>query len=147
MTKAHRSMAHKKDLIQRIAVDEHGDVKLLDSEGRDVRGNDLSAGEEQIFTQSLFSAVSAVSKPAFPMVVDTPLARLDQEHRTGVLKHLAQRGEQVILLSTDTEVVGQYLEAIRPNISVTYRVDNEQDDGIGRSTVTKGYFEQSEVKS
>lgn len=146
MTKAHRSMAHKKDLIQRIEINAEGDVKLLDSAGRDVRSNDLSAGEEQIFTQSLFSAVSAVSKPAFPMVVDTPLARLDQEHRIGVLKHLAQRGEQVILLSTNTEVVGQYLEAIRPHISVTYRVENELDDGIGRSTVTEGYFDESEMK-
>jgi len=145
MTDAHRSMAHKKDLIQRIEIDTHGDVKLLDGAGRDVRGNDLSAGEEQIFTQSLFSAVSEVSKPAFPMVVDTPLARLDQEHRTGVLKHLAQRGEQVILLSTNTEVVGQYLEAIRPHISVRYRVENKSDDGIGRSTVTEGYFDESEV--
>jgi len=145
MTAAHRSMAHKKDLIQRIEIDAHGDVKLLDGAGKDVRGNDLSAGEEQIFTQSLFSAVSAVSKPAFPMVVDTPLARLDREHRVGVLKHLAQRGEQVILLSTDTEVVGQYLAAIRPHLSVTYRVENESVDGIGRSTVTEGYFHESEV--
>jgi len=145
MTDAYISMAHKKGLIQRIEVDAQGDVKLLDGKGEDVRNNDPSAGEKQIFTQSLLSAVSEVSKRAFPVVVDTPLSRLDKEHRIGVLEHLAQRGEQVILLSTDTEVVGQYLEAIRPHISVAYRVVNESDDGIGRSTVTEGYFDESEV--
>jgi len=145
MTEAYISMAHKKGLIQRIEVDAQGDVKLLDGRGEDVRNNDPSAGEKQIFTQSLLSAVSTVSERAFPVVVDTPLSRLDEEHRIGVLKHLAGRGEQVILLSTNTEVVGQYLEAIRPHISVTYRVENESDDGIGRSTVTEGYFNESEV--
>ena len=145
MTEAYISMAHKKDLIQRIEVDTHGDVKLLDGAGRDVRGNDLSAGEKQIFTQSLLSAVSTVSNRAFPVVVDTPLSRLDQEHRKGVLEHLARRDEQVILLSTNTEVVGQYLEAIRSNISVTYLVENESDDDIRRSTVTEGYFPESKA--
>ena len=144
MTKAHRKMAHKKDLIHRIDIDD-GDVKLLNEQGNDVRGNDLSAGEEQIFTQSLFSAVSAVSKRAFPMVVDTPLSRLDENHRKGVLRHLAQRGEQVILLSTDTEVVGTYLQEIDPHIQQKYLIKYRLDGDIGRSTVTQGYFDDSET--
>ncbi len=144
MTKAHRSMAHKKNLIQSIQIID-GDVRLLNQQGKDVRGNDLSAGEEQIFTQSLFSAVSAVSERSFPMVVDTPLARLDAEHRSGVLKHLAQRKGQVILLSTNTEVVGTYLQEINSNIQKKYLIDYSIDDDIGRSTATLGYFDDSEV--
>ncbi len=112
MTKAHRSMAHKKDLVERIVIDENCDVKLLNSDDVDLRGYDLSAGEKQIFTQALISAVSAVSGRGFPMVVDTPLGRLDIEHRKGVLNHLVQREHQVILLSTNTEVVGEYLREI-----------------------------------
>lgn len=140
MTNAYRSMAHKKDLINRIEIDA-GYVKLLNENDEDVRGNDLSAGEEQIFTQSLFSAVSAVSKRSFPMVVDTPLARLDSNHRTGVLKHLAQRDDQqVILLSTDTEVIGDCLKEISESIQKYYLVEYCLNDGIGRSTVTQGYF-------
>ncbi len=145
MTKAHRSMAHKKNLIQNIKIID-GDVKLLNQKGEDVRSNDLSAGEEQIFTQSLFSAVSAVSERSFPMVVDTPLARLDAEHRSGVLKHLAQRKGQVILLSTDTEVVGSYLQEIDSNIQKKYLIRYSMDDGIGHSIVTLGYFDDSEIK-
>lgn len=146
MTDAHKSMAHKKNLIQRIDITD-GDVKLLNMEGEDVRANDLSAGEEQVFTQSLFSAVSAVSERAFPMVVDTPLARLDSEHREGVLKHFAQRGEQVILLSTDTEVVGKYLKAIAANIQEKYLIEYYLDNDIGCSTVKRGYFSDLEAKT
>ena len=106
MTEAHRLMAHKKDLVERIAIDENCEVKLLNADDMDLRRYDLSAGEKQIFTQALISAVSSVSRRGFPMVVDTPLGRLDIEHRKGVLNHLARREHQVILLSTDTEVVG-----------------------------------------
>jgi len=143
MTKAHRAMAHKKDLVERIAIDENCDVKLLNIDGMDLRGYDLSAGEKQIFTQALFSAVSSVSGRGFPMVVDTPLGRLDIEHRKGVLNHLVQREHQVILLSTNTEVVGEYLREIAPHVQKKYSVHFERVGDIGQSTVRPGYFEET----
>jgi DNA sulfur modification protein DndD len=146
MTKAHHSMAHKKDLVERIVIDEDCNVKLLNSEGMDLRGYDLSAGEKQIFTQALISAVSSVSGRGFPMVVDTPLGRLDVEHRKGVLKHLVEREHQVILLSTNTEVVGEYLREIAPHVQKKYLVHFERVGDIGQSTARPGYFEDSEVK-
>jgi DNA sulfur modification protein DndD len=145
MTKAHRAMAHKKDLVERIAIDENCDVKLLNFDGMDLRGYDLSAGEKQIFTQALISAVSSVSGRGFPMVVDTPLGRLDIEHRKGVLNHLVQREHQVILLSTNTEVVGEYLREIAPHVQKKYLVHFERVGDIGQSTARPGYFEDAEA--
>lgn len=146
MTHAHRSMAHKKDLVERIAIDENCEVKLLNADGMDLRGYDLSAGEKQIFTQALISAVSSVSGRGFPMVVDTPLGRLDIEHRKGVLNHLVQREHQVILLSTNTEVVGEYLREIAPHVQKKYLVHFERAGDIGQSTARPGYFEEVEVR-
>ena len=146
MTKAHRSMAHKKDLVERIAIDENCDVKLLNSDDIDLRGYDLSVGEKQIFTQALISAVSSVSGRGFPMVVDTPLGRLDIEHRKGVLNHLVQREHQVILLSTNTEVVGEYLREIAPHVQKKYLIHFERVGDIGQSTARPGYFEETEAR-
>ena len=146
MTEAHRSMAHKKDLVERIAIDENCDVKLLNIDGMDLRGYDLSAGEKQIFTQALISAVSSVSGRGFPMVVDTPLGRLDIEHRKGVLNHLVQRKHQVILLSTNTEVVGEYLREIAPHVQKKYIVQFERVGEIGQSTARPGYFDDAEMR-
>ena len=145
MTSAHRSMAHKKDLVERIAIDANCDVQLLNGEGLDLRRYDLSAGEKQIFTQALISAVSSVSGRGFPMVVDTPLGRLDVEHRKGVLKHLVEREHQVILLSTDTEVVGEYLQEIAPHVQCTFLISFERIGDIGQSRVQPGYFEGEEL--
>ena len=141
MTAAHGSMAHKKDLVERIRIDENCDVQLLNAHGVDIRSYDLSAGEKQIFTQSLISAVSSVSGRGFPMVIDTPLGRLDIEHRKGILNHLASREHQVILLSTDTEVVGEYLREIAFNVRKKYLLHFERVGDMGQSTARVGYFE------
>ena len=147
MTGAHRSMAHKKDLVERIVIDDDCDVKLLNSDGVDIRRFDLSAGEKQIFTQALISAVSSVSGRGFPMVVDTPLGRLDIEHRKGVLNHLVKREHQVILLSTNTEVVGEYLREIEPHVQKKYLIHFERVGEIGQSTARVGYFDEAEVSA
>lgn len=134
----------KKNLIKRINIDENCNVQLLNAKGVDLRDYDLSAGEKQIFTQSLISAVSSVSGQSFPMLVDTPLGRLDDEHRKGVLKHLASHKQQIILLSTDTEIVGEYLQEIEEHVQKKYVLHFERTDDIGQSTCQVGYFEDKE---
>ncbi|QGY03254.1 DNA sulfur modification protein DndD [Methylobacterium mesophilicum SR1.6/6] len=141
MTEGYRTMAHKKDLVERVTIDEDCNVKLLNKRGDDVRDLDLSAGEKQIFTQSLISAVAEVSGRTFPMLIDTPLGRLDVDHRRGVLKHLTQREGQVILLSTNTEVVGEYYELVRPHVLRSMLIKHEDVEGAGKSTPVDGYFE------
>lgn len=147
MTDAHHSMAHKKDMVTQIDIDDDCQVRLLDRDGVDLRNYDLSAGEKQIFTQALISAVASVSQRAFPMVIDTPLGRLDVAHRKGVLRHLVQRGHQVILLSTNTEVVGEYLEEIERHVQKKFIISFERVGDIAESSVREGYFESQEARS
>jgi len=142
MTEAWTAMAHKKGLVHRIEITPECDVRLLNRSGDDIRSMQLSAGEEQIFTQALIQAIAKVSGRDFPFVVDTPLARLDVDHRVGVLRHFTERAGQVILLSTDTEVVGPYLDAIRKRILAAYRLNVHVEDGVTVTTVQEGYFER-----
>ena len=140
MTSAIQAMAHRKDYLRSVEISESGEVRLLTPTGSNLRDLDLSAGEKQIFTQALFSAIAQVTGRVFPLIVDTPLGRLDEQHRVNVLRHLASRDSQVILLSTNTEVVGPYLDAIRDRIVKAYRIENETDGELGRSWPVEGYF-------
>jgi DNA sulfur modification protein DndD len=140
MTEAIRAMAHRSDLLNRVEINRELDVLLLTTDGRDLREFDLSAGEKQVFTQALFAAVAQISCRVFPLVIDTPLGRLDEAHRVNVLRFLASREGQVILISTDTEVVGQYLDAIRPRIAGSWLLRNTTDGSIGHSAPVAGYF-------
>jgi DNA sulfur modification protein DndD len=141
MTSAHKQMAHKQDLVRTIEIDGECNLRLLSHKNRDLRELDLSAGEKQIFTQSLISAIASVSGRAFPLMIDTPLGRLDREHRLRVLSHLAKRDGQVILLSTNTEVVDESLDVIQSHILKSFRIKHEQNGDVGQSWVTEGYFE------
>jgi DNA sulfur modification protein DndD len=140
MTEAIRAMAHRNDYLNRVEIDEDGQVRLLAPNGRNLREFDLSAGEKQIFTQALFAAIARVSRRVFPLVIDTPLGRLDEEHRLNVLRHLAEREGQVILISTNTEVVDGYLDAIRHRVVKAYRIENRTDGDLGISWPVEGYF-------
>jgi DNA sulfur modification protein DndD len=144
MTGVFRQLAHK-SLLREVQIDPACNVRLLGDAGRDMRDMDASAGENQIFALSLIAAIARVSQRQFPMVMDTPLARLDREHRLNVLKYFTGRsgGEQVILLSQPDEVHGPYLDVIRNRVSVSYRIDHEEiGNGVGRSSVRRGYFEE-----
>ncbi|MEG8027711.1 hypothetical protein [Sphingomonas aerolata] len=73
------------------------------------------------------------------MIVDTPLARLDTDHRNALVeRYFPEASHQVIVLSTDTEVDEALLVRLAPNISHTYRLDY---DPAKRATVVRnGYF-------
>lgn len=143
MTSAFKSLAHK-GLLREVKIDSDCNVRLLGDGGRDMRDMDSSAGENQIFALSLIAAIARVSQREFPVFMDTPLARLDREHRLNVLKFFTQRGnEQVILLSQPDEVHGPYLDAIRDRVAVSYKIEHtELGNGVGRSMVRRGYFEE-----
>jgi len=144
MTEAFKAMAHR-TFVNKVVIEPDCSVKLLSTSGRDLRDLDLSAGEQQIFAQALISSVSLVSQRHFPIVVDTPLARLDDDHRQGVLSFFTKRSGQVILLSTDTEVVGPYFQTIKDRLSKTYRLESEHDDDICKSWPVDGYFFDTEA--
>jgi DNA sulfur modification protein DndD len=100
----------------------------------------LSAGERQLLAVSLLWGLAKASRRPLPAIIDTPLGRLDSSHR----RHLVERyfphaSHQVLLLSTDEEIGGEYLDAIRPSVGHSYLL--EFNEAERSSTVKPGYFE------
>lgn len=81
----------------------------------------LSAGEKQIFIMAIYQALSQLNKIDVPYIVDTPFARIDKEHRGKILEKFFKRlNGQVIILSTDEEIVGHYQDVISDIVSDTF---------------------------
>ena len=135
MTKAWKAMAHMSDRVARIEITPECEVRMLTAGGTDLHPIDKSAGASQVFTQALITAITKVSGRTFPFVVDTPLARLSLDQRIGVLKTFTDRQGQVILLSTDQEVVDDKLEAIRDRVMAGYELKVAHDEGVAVTTV------------
>lgn len=81
----------------------------------------LSAGEKQIFIMALYQALSQLNKIDVPYIVDTPFARIDKEHREKILeKFFKELHGQVIIFSTDEEIVGDYQDVLSDVVSNTF---------------------------
>lgn len=144
MTLAFKEMAHKR-YLDRIEIDEGCNVRLLSRSGADLREQQLSAGENQVFASSLISALARAAEIRFPLVIDTPLARLDNDHRRNVLKHFTENvSDQVVLLSQDAEVTGELYELVKPRVVATFLIENESRPGskTGKARIVPGkYFD------
>ena len=81
----------------------------------------LSAGEKQIFVMALYQALSHLNKINVPYIIDTPFARIDKEHRSNILEHFFKELKgQIIILSTDEEIVSNYMDVVSDVISNTF---------------------------
>lgn len=114
-------------------------ISLQDEQKRLLPKSELSAGEKQMYAIAVLWALARVSHRPAPIIVDTPLARLDSEHRSLLLKqYFPSASHQVIILSTDTEIEASSFEALRPHLANSYELEYTATD---EATVVKsGYF-------
>jgi DNA sulfur modification protein DndD len=118
-------------------------VSIKDSHSRLIAKSELSAGEKQIYAISVLWSLARVSGRPLPMIIDTPLARLDRDHRSLLgQQYFPNASHQVIILSTDSEVDAAFIPLIGDSIARSYELSF---DMTAQSTLVKdGYF--SEVK-
>jgi DNA sulfur modification protein DndD len=138
-------LARKRDLVKSIHIDPQTfRVELADKTGRRLPKSELSAGEKQIYAISVLWALARVSGRPLPMIIDTPLARLDSIHREKLIQnYFPNASHQVIILSTDTEIDVQYYEALKPHLSHAIRLLSHEE---GWSEARPGYFWKTQDK-
>lgn len=116
-------------------------IKLLDKDKKEIAKESLSSGEKQIYISCLIKAILKESVKNFPIFIDTPLGRLDEEHRESITKkYYPSLSEQVVLFSTNTEITPKMYKEISGNISKSYLLIN---DGVN-TIIKQGYFNSYE---
>ncbi|KKF99593.1 DNA sulfur modification protein DndD [Methanosarcina mazei] len=138
--KSFTTLARKENLIQKINIDEKDfSIVLYDSEGRKISKKQLSAGEKQIYAISMLWAFTLTSGRPLPFIIDTPLGRLDSDHRGTLINNFfPYASHQMIIFSTDTEVDQKYFKALSPFISKVYHLEYSPKERLTR--VTEDYF-------
>ncbi len=133
-------LSHKPDRIRRVHINpETFSVTLYDTYNQPLAKEELSAGEKQIYTTALLWSLAKISGKPLPMILDTPLGRLDTIHRQLLIEHyFPYVSHQAILLSTNTEIVGDLLSLLTPYISHTFHLAYQQTEGY--TIIENGYF-------
>lgn len=99
-------------------------LKLYNSLNEEILIDNLSAGEKQILLLSTIWAMAKSSNRRLPFIFDTLLGRLDQTHKKSIIENFIPKcGDQVIILSTDSEVDGEHYRMIQPSVSREYVLD------------------------
>ena len=130
----------KDSLISSIQIDRGTyAISAISDEDKVIGLEDLSAGERQLLAISILWSLSEVSKVNVPVVIDTPLGRLDSKHRDQLItKYFPQAGSQTIILSTDEEIIGSYYKSLKPYIGNEYLCDENKETKTGK--IVEGYF-------
>jgi DNA sulfur modification protein DndD len=135
-----RQLVGKSDLISRVRLDPATlEMSVDTSGGRQQPIERLSAGERQLLAVAILWGLSRVSQRDIPLMVDTPLARLDHYHRERLaVAYLPMAARQVIILSTDEEFDAELYQLIAPFVSREYLL--EFSDAESASQIAPGYF-------
>ena len=143
MTGAYKQLAHKSQ-VEKIVIEETGASRLLAKDNTEINF-DRSAGENQLFATALLAGLAEVSGIEAPLVVDTPLARLDSEHRKNILNFWTSREmRQVILLAQDEEIDAEMFKSISGSVGKSYLLEHHDlGRGVGRArAVENQYFKE-----
>ena len=133
-------LSHKGNVIKKVDIDpETFDVTLYDYADKPISKEKLSSGEKQLYAVAMLWGLAKTSGRPLPVIIDTPLGRLDSDHRHNIINnYFPHASHQVILLSTDTEVDQKLYKKLSPNISHSYHLKYDQES---RSTKpTEDYF-------
>lgn len=139
-TTCFKNLIEKDSLVSHIKIDPVTlDVTIIDVDGNELLKNQLSAGEQQMFAISIVWALALTSGYKAPVIIDTPMARLDSSHRANfITKYLPAASSQVMVLSTDEEVYGRYLDLIRDNVMDYYTLLYREEEQC--TCIISGYF-------
>ena len=121
---------HKDHFIAEVILDWNTfEITMLDQTGHQLPFPQLSAGEKQLYLLSLLWAVVKTSQRKIPLIFDTLLGRLDKSHKERILtKYIPNISDQVLILSTDSEVDTPYYNLISPLISQKYLLEFNPTD-------------------
>ena len=124
-------LLHKKNFIEKISIDAKTfEVKLYKGNDDEITKDMLSKGELQMYATAVVWGLALTSGRPLPFMIDTPLARLDEEHRKSIVeKFYPNASHQTIILSTDSEVNFEYYQKLEPYISNSFVIQYDSDKG------------------
>lgn len=129
-----------------MEFDKNWNCMLLRRDGKKTLWEDTntSAGQRQVRMLAFYEALRRLAKLAPPLVVDTPLGRLDKEVKDSVLDQLYLTGHQTIILTTNSEIdpEGPLFQRIKDKLARVYTLNPRGREGSinYEVEVTNDYF-------
>ena len=119
----------KRRSFQDVSIAKNYSIRLTHTTGHESLGS-LSAAERQLLALAFTLALHTVSGFDAPLFIDTPVARVSDEHRQNLGTVFASVGErkQIVLLLTPSEHSPEISERLDKRCSVRYALRLTMDE-------------------
>ena len=127
------TLMHKKGFVKKVQVDIVGDdidIRLFNNRKEEIKKETLSKGEQQMYATSLLSGLVEESNIDFPVFIDSPMQKFDEQHAENIVKHFYPKvSDQVVIFPLiNKELTQKEFNMLEPNISKTYLINNLHED-------------------
>lgn len=129
-----------------MEFDKNWNCSLLRRDNKKASWEDTntSAGQRQVRMLAFYEALRRLAKLVPPLVVDTPLGRLDREVKDSVLDQLYLTGHQTMILTTNSEIDPEsgLFDRVKDKLARVYTLHphGEENSVNYEVTVTNDYF-------
>jgi DNA sulfur modification protein DndD len=143
ITEGLQMLLHKKQFVDKVSIDNKSfEVRLFKGDD-EISKEMLSKGELQMFATAVVWGLAKTSGRPLPFMIDTPLARLDEEHRENLVeKFYPYASHQLIIFSTNSEINGIFYPKLESFVERSFVIKYDSDKG--KTKKYDNYFFDSE---
>ena len=125
-------LMHKNQFVNKIQVrieNEIMDIDLFDTNQQLISKESLSKGEQQLYATALLKALVDESGINFPVFIDSPLQKFDNEHSNNIIKQFYPNisGQVVLFPLLEKELSEPEYELLKPNLNGVYLIENNNE--------------------
>lgn len=123
-------LTNNPELYKGIKIDREFNLVVVRHDGTELPTDTYSpsAGASQIVATAMIGGMNRFATIDAPIVVDTPLGRLDDIHRTNVMRYYSEMGRQVIILYQPKEIGEEDMEGIRDQLASEWAIESLAGD-------------------
>ncbi len=128
-------LMHKKGFIKRVDVDINAtgddiDIVLYNKNDKVIDKSSLSMGERQMYASALLSSLVDESEIEFPVFIDSPMQKFDEQHAENIIKHFYPNvSKQVVIFPLiNKELTEKEYHMLQPKVCRAYLIDNTSTD-------------------
>ena len=119
-------LTNNPELYRGIKIDKNFNIKVVRSDGTSLstRMYSPSPGAAQVVATAMIGGLNEFAIKNAPIVIDTPMARLDPEHRKNIIGYYSKMGKQIIILYQPTELNDTEIESINDHLASEWEIDS-----------------------
>lgn len=121
---------HWKEAYKRVIISDDFEITFEKEDGSILKSTDPSSGTQLILALSFMVALNSLSGFKLPLIIDTPLGRLDNNVSENIAEFLPSyiEDKQIAFFVTDKEYAGEFKKKIRKYVGKEYKLKYFKDE-------------------